>query len=317
MWDWVLQQLGASRHQGRWPGDPALVGYGPVVPTGAIVDLADGSHGLVAGTPLVPGAQDAYLAFWAAGIDTPARALDPGGRTGGFGVAVAPGDRPDDMFTLPSAARDVEIVGGPVSAHGLMLEWWSAMTGRAVPELLDLAASVAPGAGGVLALPYLEGERAPRWDRDLRAELVGLSAATGPGEVMRALLEAAAYGLAHIARELDAQGIRTDVLAVGGSPARSPLWCEIKAAVLGVPVEVPEFPELASYGAALAAGAALGWWPRPGEGAAGDWPRPSVTVVEPTEQPEYQVGYERFVALGDEAVRRLAHERSELPCRTH
>lgn len=310
LWDWVLAQLGAPRAQGRWPGDPDLPGFGPATPTGSVCATADGSHSIPKGTPLVPGAQDAYLAFWAAGLDVPGRALDPGGRTGGLGVAVAAGARPGDMYALPAAAVGVDIVGGPVSAHGLALEWWSAMTGRSVEDLLAAAAGVEPGAGGVIALPYLEGERAPRWNRDLRGELAGLSSATGPAEVMRALLEGAAYGLAHIAHELAAQGVATDVVVVGGSPARSPLWCAIKAAILQRIVEVPDQPELAAYGAALAAGAALDWWPKPGAGHAGDWPRPRVRVIEPEPNEVYRAGYRRFVEMGDEAVRRLARERA-------
>jgi sugar (pentulose or hexulose) kinase len=306
LWDWVLVQLGAPRGQGRWPGDPELPGYGPTITTGAVAGEANGTHGVPPGTLLVPGAQDAYLAFWAAGIDEAGRALDPGGRTGGLGVAVAAGARPDDMFALPAAARGIDIVGGPVSAHGLVVDWWAQMTGHTVDELLALAADVPPGARGVLALPYLEGERAPRWDRRLRAELVGLSSDTGPADVARALLESTAYGLAHIARELEARGVHTSTLVVGGSPARSTLWCEIKAAVLEVPVEVTSYPELASYGAALAAGAALGWWPAPGQGGAGDWPRPGIRVITPLPDAVYRDRYRQFVELGDDAVRRLA-----------
>lgn len=306
LWDWVLERLGAPPVQGRWPGDPELAGFGPLVPTGTIAGHADGSHGIPAGTPLVPGAQDAYLSFWAGGIDAPGRAMDPGGRTGGLGVAVDAGRRPAGMYALPSAVPGVDIVGGPTASHGLVLEWWSRMTGRPVGELLDLAAAVPPGAGGVIALPYLEGERAPRWEPRLRAELAGLGSATGPGEVTRALLEGTAYGLAHIAATLAADGVALDRLVVAGRPATSRLWCAIKAAVLGVPVEVPRDPQLSAFGAALAAGAALGWWPAPGAGTSGSWPRPVVDVVEPEPCDGYRAGFAEFVALGDAAVERLA-----------
>ncbi len=88
--------------------------------------------------------------------------------------------------------------------------------------------------------------------------------------------------------------------------------------MLEVPVEVPEHPELAAYGAALAAGAAVGWWPKPGAGTAGDWPRPPTRVVDPEPCGEYRIGYERFIELGDEAVRRLARRRTqEEQCPTH
>jgi sugar (pentulose or hexulose) kinase len=306
LYDWVMARLGAERHQSRWAGDPLLDGYGPAAATGSVVGAASGAYGIPAGTPLVAGAQDAYLAFWAGGLDRAGRAMDPGGRTGGLAVAVPAGSPAADHYALPSAVPGLDIVGGPVAAHGLMLEWLSVLTGREVPELLALAAGVPPGAGGITVTPYLEGERAPRWNRELRSEIHGLSSATGPGELARAALEGAAYGLAHIALELAARGAPVETLVCAGSPARSRLWCSVKAAVLGVPVEVPEPVDVAAYGAALAAGAGAGWWPAPGAGRGGDWPRPPMTVIEPEPDPVYEEGLRYFLALGDAEVARLA-----------
>lgn len=304
LWDWLAAQLGAPPRQGRWPGDPQLPGYGDPVPTGTVVGVADGTDGLLPGTPLVAGAQDAYLAFWAAGTDTPGRALDPGGRTGGLGVAVKQEARPDVLYSLQSAAPGVDIVGGPVASHGLMLEWLSATTGRSVEQLLALASTAKPGAGGVLILPYLEGERAPRWNPDLRAEVTGIGSSTGPGELARAVLESTGYGLAHIAEVLGGHGVRADVVVCGGSPARSRLWCQIKSAILDLPVEIPRHPDLAAYGAALAAGSGAGWWAQPGAGSSGSWPRPATELIEPSPTPIYREGYRRFLALGDAAAHR-------------
>ncbi|MFE2873897.1 FGGY-family carbohydrate kinase, partial [Embleya sp. NPDC059259] len=306
LYDWLAARFGAERAQARWPGDPPLTGYGPIVPTGSVLGTVGTGHDIAAGTPLVAGAQDAYLAFWAGGLDRPGRAMDPGGRTGGLAVAVAAGSPAADAYALPSAVPGIDIVGGPVAAHGLILEWLRDLTGRDVRDLLGLAAHVPPGARGVMVLPYLEGERAPRWNRELRGEVFGLSAGAGPGELARAVLEGAAYGLAHIALELSARGARPTTLVCAGSPARSPLWCSIKAAVLGVPVEVPAETDLAAYGAALAAGAGAGWWPVPGAGRAGDWPRPAMTVFEPEPHPEYATGLRRFLELGDAAQARVS-----------
>lgn len=316
-YDWVAAALGSEATQSRWPGDPELAGFGPVTHTGELIGTTDGSHGLPPDVHVAAGAQDAYLAFWAGGIDTPGRGMDPGGRTGGLAVAVDAQDRQSDVYALRSATGGVDIVGGPVTSHGLMLEWLRDLTGCDVPSLLELAAAVPPGADGVLALPYLEGERAPRWNRDLRGEIVGLTAGAGRGVIARAVLEGTAYGLAHVAAQLRGMGAAPEVVVCAGSPARSRLWCAIKAAVLEVPVEVPVESDLAAYGAALAAGAGAGWWPRPGDGTPGQWPSPAVTVIEPEPRPEYREGYLRFVSLGDEAVRRLqaAHDK-ELTCPT-
>jgi xylulokinase len=119
--------------------------------------------------------------------------------------------------------------------------------------------------------------------------------------VTRALLEGTAYGLAHIAHQLAGHGVELRRLVCAGTPARSRLWCSIKAAVVEVPVEVPAYPSLTAYGAALAAGSALGWWPAPGAGCPGDWPHVPADVIEPEPNPVYRDGFAKFVALGDHA----------------
>jgi sugar (pentulose or hexulose) kinase len=160
----------------------------------------------------------------------------------------------------------------------------------------------------VMLLPYLNGERAPRWNPSLRGELSGISTGTGVADLARATLEGTAYGLAHIVQLLRDAGARVDSLVCSGSPARSDLWCQIKASVLGVPVDVPADSNLAAYGAALAAGAGAGWWPKPGNGDPGAWPRPQMRRIEPQESPAHAQGLRRFITLGD-AAERLTQER--------
>jgi len=305
-WDWLIARLGGrSGIQSVWPGDQPLPEFGEPVPVGAAVGTTSGEFGLTAGIPLVPGSNDGYLTAWAAGIDRPGLGFDPGGVTGGLGVAVAAsGVEQLASYGIPSAASGVQIVGGPVAAHGAMLEWWAGLVGREIEELLEIAASTFPGSDGVLVLPFLEGERAPRWNTELRAEIVGLHASHDVGVVTRAILESTAFGLAHIARELAAQGAVLERLVCCGKPSRIRLWTSIKAAVLEVPVDVPDQREMAAYGAALAAGAALEWWPIPGAGRSGDWPMPEVTTVEAEPLPVYREQLERFIALGDAAEAR-------------
>ena len=307
MWDFLLSRLGGSGNiQTVWPSMEGLSGFGELVPVGSAIGVTTGSHGLPEGIVLAPGTNDAYLTAWAGGIDRPGLGFDPGGRTGGLGVAVSSREhRSSADYGMPSHVPGVYIVGGPVAAHGAMLEWWADITGRTIPDLIEAAAAVQPGSGGVLVLPFLEGERAPRWDRRLRAEIVGLGQDSGVGSVTRAILESTAYGLAHIARDLEGQGVELHRVVSSGGPSRSKLWTSIKAAVLGVPVDVPACEEMAAYGAALGAGAAMEWWPRPGDGAPGDWPTPPVNTFEPARVAAYEEGIERFIALGDEATVRL------------
>ena len=249
---------------------------------------------------------DAYMSFWAGGLGTHRRGHDPGGRTGGLGVAVAAAERPAGMMAFFSPVAGVEVVGGATNGHGQLLEWWSAVSGRPIEELLSLAAGVPPGAGGLVVLPYHDGERSPRWEPRLRGEMHGLAFDAGVAEIARAVLEAGAYGLRHIHEDLQASGVDMDVMCCGGSPALSRLWCSIKASVLEVAVDVPDRPEqLSAHGCALAGGSALGWWDPIGAETMDSWPLAAMTRIEPSPDDAYREGYERFVALGDAAAARL------------
>ena len=68
---------------------------------------------------------------------------------------------------------------------------------------------------------------------------------------------------------------------------------------------MPECEQMASYGAALTAGAGIDWWPKPGQGAPGAWPIPAMTTVKPEPLEAYRQGLDRFIELGDAAVARL------------
>ena len=276
MWDFLAAELGGSPDtQAVWPGQDPLEGFGEPVPVGSPAGVTAGDARFPGGIVLAPAANDAFLTAWAAAIDTPGKGFDPGGRTGGLGVAAALRDHPWVAERgVAGHVPGIYLVGGPVASHGAMLDWWAAMTGRTIPALIEAAAGVPAGSEGVAVLPFLEGERAPRWEPGLRAEIHGLSLAAGRGVVARAIMEAAAYGLAHITRDLARHGITMRRMVSAGAPSGSKVWVSIKASVLGVPVDVPSCSEMAAYGAALAAGSAAGWWPRPGEGAGGDWPTP-------------------------------------------
>ncbi len=306
-WDWVLSRLGGrSDVQSVWPPNEPLPEFGEPVPVGSVVGITSGELGLPEGVALVPGSHDAHMTAWGGGIDSPGIGFDPGGHTGGLGVAIEAGKHVGIAeYGMPSPVNGVHIVGGPVAAHGAMLDWWAGVVGVPLDELLKEAESVPPGSEGVTALPFLDGERAPRWNPDLRAQILGLHVNHDRKVITRALLEATAYGLGHIAQLLREQGVAIDRVVCSGAPSRSRLWCEIKAAVLEVPLDVPGYEQLASYGAALAAGSGAGWWPRPGTGKSGDWPRPAMTTVEPQPLETYREGLQKFIAAGDIEMARL------------
>ncbi|SDN68883.1 xylulokinase [Geodermatophilus sp. DSM 45219] len=180
-------------------------------------------------------------------------AADPSGTVAGF--ADATGNFLPLIATL-NAAR--------------VLDATARLLGVDLDELSRLALSAPPGAGGLVLVPYLEGERTP--DRpDSTGALHGLTLATAQrAHLARAAVEGLLCGLADGLDAVAATGTPVRrVLLVGGG-ARSAAVRRIAPAVLGVPVLAPPPGEYVADGAArqaawvLAAGEAPPEWPRPG-----------------------------------------------------
>jgi xylulokinase len=142
-------------------------------------------------------------------------------------------------------------MGVMLSAAGA-LQWLRNALGKpSYDELFAEAAAWQPGTEGLLFQPYLQGERTPHADPDARGAFVGLQVRHDRGALVRALLEGVAYGLRDSLELLRAVGVDAGVARVSGGGARSELWLEIVASVLGLPLERTEAEEGAAYGAAL------------------------------------------------------------------
>jgi xylulokinase len=150
-------------------------------------------------------------------------------------------------------------MGVMLSAAG-SLQWARDTFAPGVPydRLMAEAEAVPAGAGGVLFVPYLSGERTPHDDPDARGAFVGLSASHTRGHVLRAVLEGVAYGLADSFDLLRALGVETTVARASGGGARSDLWLRICASVLGVPIARMAVDEGSAFGAAMLGGIAGG-----------------------------------------------------------
>jgi len=123
----------------------------------------------------------------------------------------------------------------------------------------ELAGSAPLGSGGLLYLPYLQGERTPLWDPKARGSFFGLTAETSRPHLARAVLEGTAFALRGIIdclEEVLGTSVQ-EIRAVGGG-TRNPLWNQIKADVLRKRLAVLEFQETSALGAALLAGMGAG-----------------------------------------------------------
>ncbi len=113
------------------------------------------------------------------------------------------------------------------------------------------------GSNGVMFHPYLQGERCPYWDADLRASFTGVSISSTRGDFARALMEGVAFSLRDCYRTLEEMRLPAKRIFLIGGGARSRLWSEVVANVFNRPAAVP-LPGDASFGAALLAGVGAG-----------------------------------------------------------
>jgi xylulokinase len=130
-------------------------------------------------------------------------------------------------------------------------------------RLSDLALGAPAGSGGVVLVPYLEGERTPNRP-DATASLHGLTLdTTTPAYLARAAVEGLLCGLADGIDALVSDGVRVDRLLLIGGGARSRALREIAPQVFGRPVVVPETSEYVAEGAARQAAWVLAGTPEP------------------------------------------------------
>ncbi|MBN1867590.1 xylulokinase [Candidatus Sumerlaeota bacterium] len=242
---------------------------GPDV-TGVVNAQAAEATGLKAGTPIVGGGGD--QAAQAVGVG----AVEPGIvalTLGTSGVVFASTREPfvEKEGRLHAFCHSVpdtwHLMGVMLSAAG-SLRWYrdTLAPGTSYDDLLAPAAAIPAGAEGLLFLPYLTGERTPYPDPFARAGFVGLTVRHTRAHMTRSVLEGVAFGLRdsmELMRGAGLEAIRQ--VRVSGGGARSALWRQILADVMGCDLVTVNTTEGAAYGAALLAGVGAGHWASVGE----------------------------------------------------
>ncbi|MBN2449350.1 MAG: ribulokinase [Lentisphaeria bacterium] len=226
-----------------------------------------GRLGLPAGIPVAVGAFDAHLGAVGAGVG-PGRMVKIIG-TSTCDVLVA-----SARERLPDIPGVCGIVKGSVlpgyygieagqSAVGDIFNWFvtevcrgdASLHGRLTRE----AAALAPGASGLLALDWENGNRTILVDAKLTGLLVGLTLHSSQAEIYRALIEATAFGARRILDRIQEYGVRvSEVVCCGGIAEKNPLFMQIYADVLRRPMVVSASAQTCALGSAIMAAVAAG-----------------------------------------------------------
>jgi xylulokinase len=261
------------------------------------------------------------------GGDDPAAALGAGviaPGTVGAGTGTASGWRivsvdatPDPSLRTdlaPHVVGDLYIREAVISSTGSSLRWLAEevapdLTAAAraagrnpTADLAALAATVPPGAGGVVFYPYLEGAAMPRFDADASGAFLGVRGGVTRAHLARAVFEGVAYQYPGSVALMRGYGLAIDHLTLVGGEALSPFWNQLKADVLGLEVRVPRIASAAAAGAAMLAGLACGAYAGAEDAAA--------AVVAEAERyapdPDAHARYRELLAAYDEAGDALA-----------
>ena len=260
--DWSTEVLDALRIERAWM-PPTW--EGPEI-TGVVTAIAAAATGLRAGTPVVAGGGDQSanaVGVGAVTVGTMALSL------GTSGVVFATTDRPlfEPHGRVHAFCHAVpgrwHLMSVMLSAGG-SLRWFrdAIVPGVEFGDLVDAAAEVPAGSGGLLFLPYLSGERSPHPDPLARGAFVGLTLTHDLRHLTRAVLEGVAFGLRDGLDLMIEAGTQVpDQIRASGGGTESPLWRQILADVLGAEIATVSTSEGAAYGAGVLAAVGAGWYP--------------------------------------------------------
>jgi gluconokinase len=264
-WDTgVLRLAGVHPHQ-----LPQLVSPSAVV--GRLTPEAAAATGLPVGLPVIAGGSDGAMACLGTGIAAPGQMVITVGTSGAVRKVVAdpwfdPGERTFcylliDRFPRSSAEGGGEaplwFIGGAINNGGLTLQWvreklYPDLAGAAGYEQLQQdAMSVPPGAEGVFLLPYFAGERSPHWAPKDRGMMYGLGMIHNRAHFARAAMEGVANCLADVWDALYGSETTNEMVRITGGITRTPLWVQILADMLGVPLMALDVADTSATGAGL------------------------------------------------------------------
>lgn len=245
---------------------------------GEITSRAAEQTGLSAGTPVAAGQVDCNASWVGAG------AVDVGdfqcnlGTVGNFGIIYKDVDfvfsdigrlLMNFPYTVKSSETYVTVpttlTGGQTLRYlrdnfSQAEQQAERLLGISSYDLLTLeAGKIEPGCNGLIALPFLMGERTPIWDSNARGTIFGLSLSHGKGHLVRAMMEGVAYAMYDNFRLVQEAGLKVNypmVLNEGGAVSR--LWRSIITDVFGIPTAMVKRRSGAPFGDAVLAGVATG-----------------------------------------------------------
>ena len=212
--------------------------------------------GLKEGTPVVAGSADHIASSFSSGLKKPNDLLVKLGGAGDIMIVL------DDIMVDERLFLDYHdipgqyIASGCMASSGSLIKWFRNQFAEdnSYEDLDKAAEDIHAGSDGLILLPYFIGEKTPIQDPLARGTLVGLTLSHTRAHLYRSVLEGISYGFYHHLKVFEEHGMRPSHARCCNGGARSKLWKQVTADVLGIQLEqVADHPG-SSLGAAFCAG---------------------------------------------------------------
>lgn len=258
-----------------WPGEgslagmiglpPAVASTGFLLPTevlGTVQPDLPGALAGLAGRPVFAGANDTWAAVAGLGALRPGLAYNISGTTEVLGVLGTEAVEAPGLLSV-DWGPGLQQIGGPSQSGADSVPWLLGLLagGGAGPaeDGLERLLALPRDSSPALFLPFLQGERVPYWDPNLRGAWLGLNRRHKATDLAYAVLEGLAFlNRTVLGRAEAALGFPVREIRLGGGGAASAAWCRIKADVTNRPIVVGEAAEPGLLGCAMLAWAGLG-----------------------------------------------------------
>jgi xylulokinase len=230
---------------------------------GKITNAIAEKTGLQFGTPVIAGGADNACGAVGSGITEEGRVMVS---IGSSGVVLAQTNNPQAdqegrIHLFNHACPDSWYMMGVMLSAGMSYEWLerNLFNHRLSYTKLDkLAGEIEPGSEGLIFLPYLYGERTPHNDAHARGVYFGISGKHDQRHFIRSVLEGVAFALKDSLELIKNKGVKIkEIRAIGGG-AKSRIWQQILADILGEKINLLNAEEGPAFGAALIAGVGIG-----------------------------------------------------------
>lgn len=218
--------------------------------------------GLKFGTSVVAGGADNACGAVGSGITEQGRVMIS---IGSSGVVLAQTNNPQAdqegrIHLFNHACPDSWYIMGVMLSAGISYEWLERKlfnSRLSYTQLDQLAGEIEPGSEGLIFLPYLYGERTPYNDANARAVYFGISGKHDQRHFVRSVLEGVTFGLKDSLELIKDKGVKIKEIRATGGGAKSRIWQQILADILGKEINLLNVEEGPAFGAALIAGVGI------------------------------------------------------------